>query len=78
MENNEKKKVFQKDRTISFFMIVLGLAGFLVAVVFDVKPVLTVILSVLAAMANFEIVRAVGNKNKLLSICQTSYIITCI
>lgn len=66
MENNEKKKVFQKDRTISFFMIVLGLAGFLVAIVFDVKPVITVILSVLAAMANFEIVRAVGNKNKLL------------
>lgn len=66
MENKEKKKVFQKDRTISFFIIVLGLAGFLVAVVFDVKPVITVILSVLAAMANYEIVRAVGNKNKLL------------
>lgn len=66
MENNEKKKVLQKDRTISFCLVVLGLAGFLVAAVFDVKPVITLILSVLAAMANFEIVRAVGNKNKVL------------
>lgn len=66
MEKNEKKKVFQKDRTISFFLIVAGLAGFLVAVAFDLKAVITVILSVLAAMANFEIVRAVGNKNKVL------------
>ncbi len=66
METNEKKKVLQKDRTISFFLVVLGLAGFLVAVAFDAKPVITVILSVLAAMANFEIVRAVGNKNKVL------------
>lgn len=66
MEKNEKKKVFQKDRTISFFLVVAGLAGFLVAVAFDLKAVITVILSVLAAMANFEIVRAVGNKNKIL------------
>lgn len=66
MENNEKNKVFQKDRTISFFLIVAGLAGFLVAIAFDLKAVITVILSVLAAMANFEIVRAVGNKNKIL------------
>ena len=66
MEKNEKKKVFQKDRTISFFMIVLGLAGFLVAIVFDVKPVITVILAALAATANFEIVRAVGAKSKVL------------
>ncbi len=66
MENNEKKRVFQKDRTISFFLVVLGLAGFLVAVAFDLRPVITVVLSVLAAMANFEIVRAVGNKNKVL------------
>ena len=66
MENNEKKKVLQKDRTISFFLVVAGLAGFLVAVAFDLKAVMTVILSALAAMANFEIVRAVGNKNKVL------------
>ena len=66
MENKEKKKVFQKDRTLSFFMIVLGLAGFLVAVVFDVKPVVTVILGALAATATFEIVRVVGGKNKIL------------
>lgn len=66
MENNEKKKVFQKDRTISFFLVVAGLAGFLVAIAFDLKAVITVVLSVLAAMANFEIVRAVGNKNKIL------------
>ena len=44
MENNEKKKVLQKDRTISFFLVVAGLAGFLVAVAFDLKAVMTVIL----------------------------------
>lgn len=66
MENNEKKKVLQKDRTISFFIIVAGLAGFLVAVAFDLRAVITVILAVLAAMANFEIIRAVGAKSKVL------------
>ncbi len=66
MENKEKKKVFQKERTISFFLVVAGLAGFLVAVAFDVKPLITVVLAALATMANFEIVRAVGNKSKVL------------
>lgn len=66
MANTEKKKVFQKDRTISFGIIVIALAGFLTAVVLDVQPVITVILSLLAATATFEIIRAVGAKSKLL------------
>lgn len=66
MENTEKKKVFKKDRTISFFIIVLALAGFLVAIVRDVQPVITVILAALAATATFEIIRAVGGKSKIL------------
>lgn len=66
MENKEKKKVFKADRTVSFFIIVLALAGFLTAIVFDIKPVVTVILAALAATANFEIVKAVGGKSKVL------------
>lgn len=66
MENKEKRKVLQKDRTISFIFVVLGLAGFLVAVSLDVKPVITVILSLLAPVATFEIIRAVGGKSKIL------------
>ena len=66
MENKEKRKVLQKDRTISFILVVLGLAGFLVAVSFDVKPVITVILALLAPVATFEIIRAVGGKSKIL------------
>ena len=66
MANTEKKKVFQKDRTISFAIIVVALAGFLTAVVFNVQPVITVILAALAATATFEIIRAVGGKSKLL------------
>ena len=66
MEKTEKKQVFKKDRTISFAIIVLALAGFLTAVVFDLQPVLTVILAALAATATFEIIRAVGGKSKIL------------
>lgn len=66
MENQEKSKVFKKDRTISFVIIVLALAGFLVAVAFDARPVITVILALLAPVATFEIIRAVGGKSKIL------------
>ena len=66
MENKEKRKVLQKDRTISFAIIVLALAGFLVAVSLDVIPVITVILSLLAPVATYEIIRAVGGKSKVL------------
>ena len=66
MEKTEKKKVFQKDRTISFGIIVIALAGFLTAVVLDVQPVITAILALLAATATFEIIRAVGGKSKIL------------
>ena len=66
MENKEKRKVLQKDRTISFAIIVLALAGFLTAIVFDVKVIVTVILALLAPVATYEIVRAVGGKSKVL------------
>ncbi len=66
MEKTEKKQVFKKDRTISFVIIVLALAGFLTAIVFNIQPVITVILAALAATATFEIIRAVGGKSKLL------------
>lgn len=68
MANTEKKKVFQKDRTISFAIITLALAGFLTAIIFNVQPVITVILAALSATATFEIIRAVGGKSKLLFI----------
>ena len=66
MENKEQKKVFKADRTISFFIIAAGLAGFLTAVIFDLKIVVTAILALLAATATFEIIRAVGAKSKVL------------
>lgn len=75
MEQTEKKKVFKKDRTISFAIITLALAGFLTAIIFNVQPVITIILSLLAATATFEIVRAVGAKSKLLFVvsCAVSF-----
>ena len=66
MEQTEKKKILKKDRTVSFAIIVLALAGFLTAIVLDVQPVITFILAALAATATFEIIRAVGGKSKLL------------
>ncbi len=66
MENKEKNSIFKKDRTISFIIVVLGLAGFLVAVALDVKSVITVILAALAPIATYEIIRAVGVKSKVL------------
>ena len=66
MENKEKRKELQKARTISFVIIVLALAGFLVAISFDVRPVVTVILSLLAPVATYEIIKAVGGKSKVL------------
>lgn len=66
MKNKEKRKVLQKDRTISSVIIVLALAGFLVAVSLDVRPVITVILALLAPVATYEIIRAVGGKSKVL------------
>lgn len=66
MENKEKRKVLQKDRTISFVIIVLALAGFLVAVALDVRPVITVILALLTPVATYEIIKAVGGKSKVL------------
>lgn len=66
MENKEKKSVFKKDRTVSFVIIVLALAGFLTAVAFDVRIVVAVILALLAPVATYEIIRAVGAKSKVL------------
>ena len=65
-DKKEKKKLFKGERTASTIIIIIGLALFLVTVVMDWVPVMTVILSAIAATGTFEVVRAVGNKSKLL------------
>ena len=71
-DTKEKKKLFKGERTASTIIICIGLALFLVTVIMDWVPVMTVILSAIAATATFEVVRAVGNKSKIL------YVISCL
>lgn len=70
-KTKEKKKIFKGERTASTIKIIIGLILFLVTVIKDWVPVMTVILAALAAIAVFEVVRAVGTKNKLL------YVVSC-
>lgn len=65
-QTKEKKKLFKGERTASTIVIIIGLIGFLLTIVFDVVPLITVILGALSATATFEIVRAVGNESKIL------------
>ncbi len=65
-ETKTKKKLFKGERTASTIIICLCLIGFLLLIIFDIAPAVTVVLSALAATATFEIVRAVGTKSKLL------------
>ncbi len=67
----EKNKLFKGERTASTIIIIIGLALFLLTVVFDLVPVMTVVLGAIAATATFEVVRAVGNKSKIL------YVLSC-
>ena len=66
-----KKKLFKGERTASTIVICTCLVLFLLAVIFDQKAIITVVLAALAATATFEITRAVGTKNKLV------YILAC-
>ncbi len=76
METKQKKKLFKGERTASTIIIIIGLIGFLLTVIFDLKPLITLALAALAATANFEVVRAVGNKNKAVFIlsCAVSFV----
>ena len=65
-DTKEKKKLFKGERTASTIIIIIGLALFLVTVAMDWVPVMTVILGAISAMATYEVVRAVGNKSKIL------------
>lgn len=67
----EKKKLFKGERTASTIKICIGLVLFLITVIYNWVPVMTVILAAIAATATFEVVRAVGNKSKLL------YVVAC-
>lgn len=67
----EKKKLFKGERTASTIVICICLVGFLLAVIFDKTAIITAVLAALAATATFEVVRAVGTKNKLV------YILAC-
>ena len=71
METKQKKKLFKGERTASTIVICVCLVGFLVTVIFDLLPVITVVLAALAATATFEVVRAVGNK------CNILYAVSC-
>lgn len=66
METKQKKKIFKGERTASTIVICIGLVGFLLTVVFNIVPAITIILALLAATATFEVVRAVGNQSKVL------------
>ena len=72
MESKQKKKLFKGERTASTIVICVCLVGFLVTVIFDLLPVITVVLAALAATATFEVVRAVGNK------CNILYAVSCL
>ncbi len=65
-ETKTKKKLFKGERTASTIIICVCLALFLLLVIFDITPAITVVLSLLAATATFEITRAVGTKSKIL------------
>lgn len=65
-ETKSKKKLFKGERTASTIVICICLVAFLLLVIFDITPAITVVLSLLAATATFEITRAVGTKSKLL------------
>lgn len=65
-ETKSKKKLFKGERTASTIVICICLVAFLLLVIFDITPAITVVLSLLAATATFEITRAVGTKNKIL------------
>ena len=65
-DKKEKKKLFKGERTASTIIIIIGLILFLITVALDWVPVMTVILGAFAAMGTFEVVRAVGNKSKIL------------
>lgn len=75
METKEKKKLFKGERTASTIIVIIGLILFLLTVIFDLLPVMTVALAALAATATFEIIRAVGGKSKLLFVvaCAVSF-----
>ncbi len=70
-KTKEKKKLFKGERTASTIIIIIGLILFLLTVAFDLVPVMTVALALLAATATFEVVRAVGNESK------TVYAVSC-
>ncbi len=65
-KTKEKKKLFKGERTASTIIICVALVGFLFAVIYDLVPVITLVLSALAATATFEIIRAVGSTSKVL------------
>ena len=65
-EIKEKKKIFKGERTASTIIIIIGLILFLITVIYNWVPVMTAVLAAIAATATFEVVRAVGNKSKLL------------
>ena len=71
METKQKKKLFKGERTASTIVICICLVGFLLTVIFDILPAITLILAALAATATFEVVRAVGNK------CNILYAVSC-
>ncbi len=70
-DTKQKKKLFKGERTASTIIIIIGLILFLLTVAFDLREIMTVILAAISATATFEIVRAVGNKSKLI------YVISC-
>lgn len=71
-ETKKKKKLFKGERTGSTIVIILALIVFLLLVIFDITPAVTLVLAALAAAANFEVVRAVGTKSKLLFVLSCS------
>lgn len=66
-----KKKLFKGERTASTIVICICLVGFLLAVIFDKKAIITAVLAALAATATFEVTRAVGTKSKII------YVLAC-
>lgn len=60
-----RKKLFKGERTASTIVICICLVGFLLAVIFDKKAIITAVLAALAATATFEVTRAVGTKSKI-------------
>ena len=65
METKQKKKLFKGERTASTIIIVIGLICFITCVALNLIKAMTVILATLTVMATYEVVKAVGNKNKI-------------